>query len=108
MDQPLQDFVANGKAKVSQSGAGTDVVVAGVAGKKVYVVDICLTLDAAGTLKFTEVSGDLTGALNLAANGGIAAIGSDHPVLWTDTAGEDLKITTTTGKAQGWITYFVA
>ena len=96
-------------AAVAQGAAGTTSVVVGVAGKKVYVTGVFLTLDAAGTIKFTEVAGDLSGAMSM---GGAAApplaFSADHPIIWTSTAGEDLKITTGTGKAQGWITYFVA
>lgn len=106
---PLASFAETTEASISQGAAGTTTIVAGVAGKKIYVTGMFFTLDAAGTIKFTEVAGDLTGTLN---QGGAAAppiaVEADHPLLWTSTAGEDLKITTATGKAQGWVTYFIA
>ena len=93
---------------VAQGAAGTTTLVTPGSTQKVYVTGIFLTLDAAGTLKFTETAGDLTGPLSIALDGGLATSGGPHPVLWTSTAGEALKITTVTGKANGWITYFVA
>lgn len=111
---PEQDPLSSGfyettRVSISQGAAGTTSIVTGVTGKKVYVTGIFLTLDAAGTIKFTEVAGDLTGTLNMGGTGAPPlAFAADHPVLWTSTAGEDLKITTVTGKAQGWVTYFVA
>lgn len=106
---PFANFAETSEASVAQGAAGTTTIVAGVAGKKIYVTGIVLTLDAAGTIKFTEVAGDLTGTLN---QGGAAApplaVHSDHPLIWTSVAGEDLKITTAAGKAQGWVTYFYA
>lgn len=102
------DFNETAVAKVSQGAAGNTSVVTGVAGKKIYVTFASLTLDATGTLKFLETAGDLTGTMNIAANGGIVAGNGAQPILWTTTAGEDLQITTGTGNAQGWITYFAA
>jgi hypothetical protein len=106
---PLASFAETTIAPIAQGAAGTTSIVTGVAGKKIYVTGLFLTLDAAGTIKFTEVAGDLSGAM---AMGGAAAppfaFAADHPILWTSVAGEDLKITTATGKAQGWLTYFIA
>ena len=102
-------FYETNEAAIAQGAAGTTSIVTGVAGKKIYVTGYSITLDAAGALKFTEVAGDLSGTFNL---GGTAApsltVEGNHPILWTSTAGEDLKITTGTGKAQGFVTYFVA
>jgi len=100
-------FYETSEAAIAQGAAGTTSIVTGVTGKKVYVTGYSITLDAAGTLKFTETAGDLTGPLSIALDGGLATSGGPHPVLWTSTAGEALKITTVTGKANGWITYFV-
>lgn len=100
-------YSATSIAKISQGAAGTTSIVTGVANQIIYVMAICLTLDAAGTIKFTEVAGDITGAIPIALDGGFS-IASVKPILWTSTAGEDLKITTATGKAQGWLTYFTA
>lgn len=94
---------------VAQGAAGTTTLVTPGSAQKVYVTGMYLTLDAAGTLKFTEVAGDLTGTLNMGGTAAPAlAAFAEHPLLWTSTPGEALKITTATGKAQGWISYFVA
>lgn len=109
-DDPLSgSFYETTVLAVSQAAAGTTTLVTPGTGEKVYVTGVFLTLDAAGTAKFTETAGDLTGTINL---GGSAAeplkAFSDHPILWTSTAGEALELVTATGKAQGWITYFTA
>lgn len=101
-------FQETSSAAVAQGSAGTTSIVTGVSGKQIYVTFVSLTLDAAGTLKFTETAGDLSGPLSIAQNGGIVAGNGSRAVLWTTTAGEDLKITTATGKANGWVNYFVA
>jgi hypothetical protein len=105
---PFSGFYETTTASIAQGAAGTTSIVVGVAGKKIYVTGLFVTLDAAGTIKFTEVAGDLSGAMSM---GGAAAppfaFAADHPILWTSTAGEDLKITTATGKANGWLTYFI-
>jgi hypothetical protein len=102
-------FYETSEVAVSQGAAGTTQVVAGVAGKKIYVTGAYITLDAAGTIKFTETAGDLTGTFNV---GGASApaleFNTSHPMIWTTTAGEALSITTGTGKAQGVVTYYVA
>lgn len=106
---PLSAFTETSTVKIAQGGAGATTVATPGAGQKVYVTGIFLTLDAAGTLKFTETAGDITGAMSA---GGAAAppfvMSDTHPILWTSTAGEVLTLTTATGKAQGWINYFVA
>ena len=102
-------FYETAEVAVSQGAAGTTSIVAGVAGKKIYVTGYELTLDAAGTIKFTEVAGDLSGTFNAGGSAAPALIvEANHPVVWTSTAGEDLKITTATGKAQGIVKYYVA
>jgi hypothetical protein len=109
-NDPLNgSFYATTTAPIAQGAAGTTSIVVGVAGKKIYVTGLFLTLDAAGTAKFTEVAGDLTGAMSA---GGASApsltVFGHRPIIWTTTAGEDLKITSATGKAAGWVRYFFA
>lgn len=108
-NDPLGSFTETTTLKVAQGAAGATNLVTPGSTQKVYVTGIFLTLDAAGTVKFTETAGDLTGAM---ACGGAAApplaFSDTHPILWTSTAGEVLTLTTATGKAQGWINYFVA
>lgn len=102
-------FYETAEAVISQGAAGTTSVVTGVALKKVYVTGYEITLDAAGTLKFTEVAGDLSGTFNMGGAAAPALVAeANHPLLWTTTAGEDLKITTATGKAQGILRYYIA
>jgi hypothetical protein len=97
---------------VTQGAAGsTDLVAIPGAGIKIYVVSIVITLDAGGSIKFTEGTGptDLTGVIPVAANGGFVVLGdSEAPVLQTNTANSKLSIVTATGKAFGWIRYFTA
>lgn len=108
-NDPLGDFTETTTWKVAQGAAGTTALVTPGATQKVYVTGIFLTLDAAGTVKFTETAGDITGAMNV---GGAAAppfmMSSDHPILWTSAAGEVLSLVTVTGKANGWLTGFLA
>ncbi len=108
-NDPLGAFTETTVFKVAQGAAGTTTVATPGATQKVYITGIFLTLDAAGTIKFTEAAGDLTGAMSV---GGAAAPALEfqdtHPILWTSTAGEVLQITTGTGKANGWLTGFFA
>ena len=96
---------------LNQGAAGaTDLVAAPGVGLKIYVVAIVLTMDAAGTLKFTEGTSptDITGVMNFAANGGMVVVGDGaNVILQTQTPNSKLSITTVTGKAQGYIRYFV-
>ncbi len=102
-------FYETNEAAINQGAAGTTTIVTGVAGKKIYVTGYEITLDAAGTVKFTETAGDLTGTFNAGGASAPALVAeANHPVLWTSTAGEDLKITTVTGKAQGIVKFFYA
>lgn len=94
---------------VAQGAAGTTTVYTPAAGNRVYVTALELSLDATGTLKFTETAGDIAGPWNIAGNQpfGLADEG-DAPLFFTSTAGEALKITTVTGKAAGFVTLFEA
>jgi hypothetical protein len=97
---------------VTQGAAGTtDLVAAPGAGLKIYVVSVVLTLDAAGSIKFTEGTGptDLSGVIPVAINSGFVVLGdAECPVLQTNTANAKLSMVTATGKAFGWLRYFVA
>src|SRR5262245_22596324 len=96
---------------VTQAGAGaTDLVAAPGAGFRIHVVGIFIVLDAAGSIKFTEGTGptDLTGVITVATNGSLNMFSdSNWPVLSTNTTGVKLSMTTATGKAFGWIRYYV-
>lgn len=55
---------------VSQGAAGTTELAAASVGNKHKVLGAVLTMDIAGTLKFTDGVADLTGAMTVAATGG--------------------------------------
>lgn len=85
---------------VAQGAAGTTVIAAGVAGKKIKVVSAVLVLDVAGSLKFTDDSADLTGAMPLSATGGFVLPPGQNNYFETAT-GAGLNIVSVTGKASG-------
>lgn len=90
-------------AAVSQTAAGTTVLAAAEADLKHKIVGLTLTMSAAGTMKFTG-SGDLTGAMNVAATGGFVVPPSEY--VWAETGvNEDLSIVTATGLAKGIVQY---
>lgn len=79
-------------APIVASASGASQVVAGVAGKRIRVLGYTLVAAAAVTAKFQSNATDLTGALPLAANGGVsAASGPDVPSFET-AAGETLNV----------------
>ena len=84
---------------VAQSGAGTTELAAAVTGQKHKVMGAVLVMDAAGSIKFTD-AGDLTGAMDLAANAGFVLPNNSLPYLQT-ARGSALSLITTTGKADG-------
>lgn len=92
------------------AGTPLDLVAAPGAGLKVYVVTVVVTMNVAGTLKFTEGTGptDLTGLFDVGNTGGfvITANGYD-PILQTNTANSKLSIVTATGNGHGYIRYFL-
>lgn len=99
------------EAAIAQGAAGATDLVAAVAGQLIIVTVIVVTLDVAGTIKFTEGTGptDLTGPMNLANTGQLILLGSvEEPVLATKTPGAKLSITTVTGKASGYLRYVTA
>lgn len=83
--------------------SGTTQLVAAQAGKVISVVSYVVVASGAGTVKFSDGS-DLTGAMALAANGGVAANGqASSPWFWTG-AGNALSIVTT-ATVNGHLTY---
>jgi len=76
---------------------------------RVYVIGIVLASPAAGTVKFTSGGADITGAVNVGANGGYTAIGDvDSPVL-ESTLGNGLALVSAGAGAgaNGWIRYYL-
>lgn len=93
---------------ISQGAAGTTSLVAANATKKVKLVSYSVTLDAAGSFKFTDGTADLTGVIPVTANQNITMAGqvSSH-LLETAAINRALSITTVTGKAFGHFSYFL-
>lgn len=62
-------------AAISAASSGNNTLVAAVAGKKITVLGYVIVADGAVAAKFTDGAGgtDLTGAMSLAANGGVSA-----------------------------------
>ncbi len=96
-------------AIINTAGSGDTVIVAAVTGKRIRVINYVLT--AAGVVSVTFRSGTtaLTGAMPLAANGGISVAGA-QPGFWLQTAaGEALNLSLSAAvQVSGHITYDVA
>jgi hypothetical protein len=108
---PVTTGRTNTQIAVTQGAAGSlDLVAAPGVGMRIYVISIILVADGALTLKFTEGVGptDLTGAISLAANGGFVEVGTEHPILKTNTTNSKLSLVTTTSAIKGWLAYFIA
>ncbi len=80
--------------------SGTTVLAAASPGNKHKILGCILTLHKQGTLKFTDGAGDLTGAMNIALDGGFVLPNSIIP--YTETATNSaLSVVTTSGAANG-------
>lgn len=92
-------------APIAQGAAGTDPIVAAVAGKRIYVTGWCVSLDAAGTAKFQSAATDLTGAMKVGTTP--AAVANGSAPIFATAAGEALNLTTTAGAAKGYVSYYL-
>ena len=93
---------------ITQGAAGTTELVAADATKKVKLVSYVVVLDAAGSVKFTDGTADLTGVMPMAANGGVASPGQPAAhLLETAAVNRPLNIVTVTGKAFGHFSYYL-
>lgn len=95
------------RAVISVAAAGDATIVAAVTGKKIRVVDVVLTSETAGTVRFESGTGGtaLTGLITLPAGGGFAP--GFNPYGHFETAAAtllNLEVTTSTG-ADGWLMY---
>lgn len=86
---------------VAQGAAGTTELAAASASNKHKVIGGMLTMSLAGTLKFTDGVGDLTGAMTFAANGGMVVPESPVPFIQTGAVNRALNLVTTVGAANG-------
>lgn len=91
-------------ATISQTATG-DLVTA-VTGKKIRVLGYVMVCSASLTLNFESGTTDISGAMEIAANGGVSyAGGLDAPAFET-AAGAKLALTQSgTGNVRGHLTY---
>ena len=89
---------------VNQSIAGTTVLAAASVGNKHKLLGAVLVLSALGTLKFTDDGGDLSGPMDLAANGGFVVEPGAFPFTETGATNRALNLVTTLGAARGLVT----
>jgi hypothetical protein len=88
-------------------GAGTtELVAAQGAGQRVRVYNYAVVATVAGTVKFTDGTDDLTGAMSFAANGGIAAGGAPSEVWFESGLNRPLNIVAS-GATEGHLSYVV-
>lgn len=105
-----KDLISAAIAQVATPGTASIVADADVGARsRVYVTAISVSLAAAGTIKFTSGGGDITGAQNFAANGGMTLVGDiDNPVLVGALDGGLQLVSAGAGAgANGWVTYYV-
>jgi len=85
---------------VAQGAAGTTVLASASPGNKHKILGAVLTMSLAGTLKFTDGAGDLTGAMDILTSGGFVLPTNILPYQQTGT-NSALNIVTTVGAAKG-------
>lgn len=90
---------------LAQGGAGTTQIAAASSSNKHKILGAVLTMDAAGTIQFTDGAGNLTGAMPVDANGGFVIPASIVAMIETSTTNTTLSIVTTGGAAKGVIRY---
>jgi hypothetical protein len=86
---------------VAQAGAGTTQLLAASSGNRHKVIGVILTITLAGTLKFIDGSGDLTGAMTIATAGGFVIPGNPRVAFAQTAVNSALSIVTTVGAAAG-------
>jgi len=98
------EFYGEQSAAFAQTAAGTNVLIAApAADKKIIVTGYVFTMSAGGTAKFTDSAGDLSGAMDIAANSGV----SNSRVPLFGAKGSAISIVTTTGFWKGHVAYKV-
>ncbi len=91
-----------------QDAAGADTLVTVATGSRLVVTGFLITLDAAGTAKFHDENDVLlSGTFDIGASGAIGWKGDDENPCFFLASGKDLKITSATGKASGFVKYNV-
>lgn len=79
-------------ATIVASASGATQVVAAVAAKRIRVLGYTLVAAGAVTVKFQSNATDLTGALPLAANGGVSAAGGPYVPSFETAVGDPLNV----------------
>jgi hypothetical protein len=93
------------RAKISCNSSGANEIVAAVAGKRIVVLSYVLVVAGAVSAKWQSASTDLSGAMALAANGGVSAPEASAGHVETATA-EALNLHLSSGvAAAGHVTY---
>jgi len=85
---------------IAQGAAGSTTLAAASPGNRHKIVGATIIMDAAGTAKFTDGGGDLTGAMAIAASGGFVWGTSALPYQQT-AVNSALSLVTTVGAAKG-------
>ena len=88
---------------VAQGAAGTTALAAASVGNNHKLVGAILTMSAAGTLQFTDGTANLSGAMDIAANGGFVLPTSIMPYTQTAATNRPLNLVTVTGAAKGMV-----
>lgn len=88
---------------IAQGAAGTTELAAASVSNKHKILGCALTLSAAGTVKFTDGTADLSGAFDISASGGFVLPASIIPFTETAATNRPLNIVTTVGAAKGFI-----
>jgi hypothetical protein len=96
---------------VAQTVAGTDVLVAAVAGKAYRVLSWFLSATADATVKFqskpTGTAVDLTGTLTIVAKAALGQSAVNDRGLFQTVRGSGLQLTSATTLVTGYIVYLV-
>lgn len=95
-------------ASVSVASSGANQIVAADVAKKIKVVSYVLVADAAVTAKWQSAANDKSGAMSLAANGGVSAIGSFDAHIMETAVNEALNLNLGSAVGvRGHISYFL-
>jgi len=93
---------------LSQSAAGTDIVVADPGdGNRIVVKELTLSLTVDGTVQLTGGTGGgvLTGIMNVSAASGLGLRGTSRSPAIECAPSEALSLVTVTGSARGFLLY---
>ena len=91
--------------KFDQGAAGTTELVAAVTGKKIVLKALVFTMSAAGTATLKSATTAISGAMPIAANGGMVMPPVKDEAYAECAVSEALNITTTVGLAKGFGAY---